>query len=76
MIEATFIVTRGDPFMTTRKLHVVPREGETVFLQFTLAGDAPVDLIPWKVQRIEHHVTEGDGRGMLPQPHSVKVYIA
>ncbi len=75
MIEATFIVTRGDPFETRRKLHALPRVGETVFLQFTIAGDAPVDLIPWKVERIEHFVVDADPYGN-PWSHAVKVYIA
>ena len=44
--------------------------------QVTIAGDASVDLIPWRVERVSHLVTEGDGRGVLAPPHTIRVEIA
>jgi acyl dehydratase len=64
-----------EQFELTRRVLAVPHVGDTVFLQLTIAGDAPVDLIEWRVVRIEHVVTDSEDRDIIAPPHTIRVFV-
>lgn len=77
MISVTFVSERNS-FEWKASVLSVPQVGDTVYMQprGVKIGSAPGESsYDWTVKRVAHIVTDGDGRGMMPQPHTIRIIV-